>query len=175
MSMSRAQSPAEPQVEPPYHDVIDPVGRPLRLTLEPTDLDGLQRSQAADLREQVAATGYAVVRDVVPVDLLAAANAAFEREVKGDDRPFYRLSGSPVAHTFTEAGFMREGLRDLQSLDRRRSPQFSARAMDVVTNANLTDLVEVLLGERGKIVQTMYFEGNAATQPHQDTYYLDAD
>ena len=34
---------------------------------------------------------------------------------------------------------------------------------------------EVLIGEKPKVVQSMYFEGNSATWEHQDTYYLDAE
>jgi phytanoyl-CoA hydroxylase len=32
-----------------------------------------------------------------------------------------------------------------------------------------------ILGEPGKLVQSMYFDGNPVTWPHQDTYYLDAE
>jgi phytanoyl-CoA hydroxylase len=36
-------------------------------------------------------------------------------------------------------------------------------------------VVRLLLGAPGKLVQSMYFEGNPATWAHQDTYYLDAE
>ena len=39
----------------------------------------------------------------------------------------------------------------------------------------LQDAARVLLRDKPKLVQSMYFEANAATQAHQDTYYLDAE
>jgi len=33
----------------------------------------------------------------------------------------------------------------------------------------------MILGEPGTLVQSMFFEGNPVTWPHQDTYYLDAE
>jgi phytanoyl-CoA hydroxylase len=35
--------------------------------------------------------------------------------------------------------------------------------------------VSTILGEPGKLVQSMYFDGNPVTWPHQDAYYLDAE
>src|SRR5258708_19432794 len=36
-------------------------------------------------------------------------------------------------------------------------------------------MARTILGEPGKLVQSMYFEGNPVTWAHQDTYYLDAE
>jgi len=38
----------------------------------------------------------------------------------------------------------------------------------------VAEVADALLGEPGKIVQSMYFQGNPSTWPHQDAYYLDA-
>lgn len=47
-------------------------------------------------------------------------------------------------------------------------------SVHVTTHAKLQQALRGLFGEAGKLVQSMYFEGNPATWPHQDTYYLDA-
>src|SRR2546430_17089029 len=46
--------------------------------------------------------------------------------------------------------------------------------MSVITHPSLHRRFEAILGEPGKIVQSMYFEGNPKTWAHQDTYYLDS-
>ncbi len=124
----------------------------------------------AHLREH----GYVVVRGVVPPTLAERANAAFAAEVKPDARPYYRLSGRPEPHRRTEAGFMLQGLRDVQSLDRRHAPAFRTAALELLTHPALVALGAAALEAPATIVQTMYFEGNPATPPHQDTHYLDA-
>ena len=54
-------------------------------------------------------------------------------------------------------------------------PTFRKRGADLITTASLQSAVRAILGEAGKIVQSMYFEGNPATWAHQDTYYLDSE
>src|SRR3546814_11124767 len=44
-----------------------------------------------------------------------------------------------------------------------------------MTHPRVQDAVRTIRGEAGKIVQSMYFEGNPATWAHQDSYYLDAE
>ena len=155
----------------------DPIERPLEVATsaadEPTPAFGTD--QLAEAAAYYAEQGYVVVRGVVPAEVCARANDAFDDEVKADRRSFYRLSGTPEPHRYTEAGFMLDGVRDVQSLDRRHHPEFRRASLDVVTHPGLSELIRVVLGEPGKVVQTMYFEGNPATQPHQDTYYLDAE
>ena len=175
MSSSPVDQGSASQTGPDPYDTVDPIGRPLQLTVDPVAGEGFGRDQHDEIRASYRAHGYVVVRGVIPVDLARRANDEFDREIRDDTRPFYRLSGRPEAHTFTDTGFMFDGMRDVQSLDRRRSPGFVRASLDVLTHPALADAVEVILGERGTIVQTMYFEGNPSTQPHQDTYYLDAD
>tara|TARA_B100001093_G_C26841401_1_gene1020744 strand:- start:336 stop:1340 length:1005 start_codon:yes stop_codon:yes gene_type:complete len=44
----------------------------------------------------------------------------------------------------------------------------------VFTNVVICNALKTILGEKPKIVQSMYFEGNSATWEHQDSYYLDS-
>ena len=63
----------------------------------------------------------------------------------------------------------------VQSLDRRHFAGFRRAGLDLLTHANMQRAVTTILGEPGKLVQSMYFDGNPVTWPHQDTYYLDAE
>ena len=64
---------------------------------------------------------------------------------------------------------------NVQSLDRRHFGDFRQAGLDLLTHANMQRAVSTILGEPGKLVQSMYFDGNPVTWPHQDTYYLDAE
>ena len=45
----------------------------------------------------------------------------------------------------------------------------------VFSNISICKALRSILGEKPKIVQSMYFEGNSATWEHQDSYYLDSE
>ena len=132
--------------------------------------------QAADIRKYYDENGYVVVRGLLPQDLCDRATASFEAEVKPFGGFIYRqASGNPERHVFTNEGFMLNSILNVQSLDRRRFASFRQAGLDLLTHANLQRAVTTILGEPGKLVQSMYFDGNPVTWPHQDTYYLDAE
>lgn len=156
----------------------DPIGRPLDVpgsVGSPTSSPRFDVEDVAGFTSYYREHGYVVLRSVVPKKACQVANDAFDAEVKHDHRAFYRLSGMPEPHVYTDAGFMLQGIRDVQSLAKRRYPSFHSASLAVLTDARLQSAVTAVLGEPGTIVQTMYFEGNPATQPHHDSYYLDAD
>ncbi|MCU1455589.1 MAG: Phytanoyl-CoA dioxygenase [Acidimicrobiales bacterium] len=165
-----------PTAAPGRHATLDPLGRPLEVPATAADdASGFAADDVERLRQAYDEDGYVVVRGVVSVTRCEAANRAFDQDVKGDPRPYYRLSGRPEHHVLTAQGLMRDGIRDVQSLDPRRAPNMRRAGSDAVTDPALAALVASVLGEPAQVVQTMYFEGNPATQPHQDTYYLDAE
>ena len=132
--------------------------------------------QAADIRKYYDENGYVVVRGLLPQDLCDRATASFEAEVKPFGGFIYRqASANPERHVFTNEGFMLNTILNVQSLDRRHFAGFRQAGLDLLTHANMQRAVSTILGEPGKLVQSMYFDGNPVTWPHQDTYYLDAE
>lgn len=132
--------------------------------------------QAAEIRSYYDEYGYVVIRDLIPRDVCQAARRAFAQEVKPYKGFIYRqATANPERHVFTEHGYMLNSILNIQSIDGRHFPQFRRAGLDVITHAGLQTAVRHLFGEPGKVVQSMYFEGNPATWPHQDTYYLDAE
>lgn len=157
--------------------VTDPLGRSLEVAGSAADDDPyFTVDQADELRAYFAEQGYVVVRGLVPPERCAAAIAAFDDEVRPFGGHIYRqTTARPERHELTDRGFVRNPLLNVQSLDPRRFPRFRTAALGVLTSSDLQRAVTTLLGRPGTIVQSMYFEGNPATDPHQDTYYLDAD
>jgi len=70
---------------------------------------------------------------------------------------------------------MLNSILNVQSLDHRQFGGFRRTGLDLLTHADMQRAVSTILGEPGKLVQSMYFDGNPVTWPHQDTYYLDAE
>jgi len=128
------------------------------------------------IRQYYNENGYVVVRGLLPPELCDRATAFFETEVKPFDGFIYRqASANPERHVFTNKGFMLNSILNIQSLDPRCLAGFRRAGLELLTHGNMQRAVSATLGEPGKLVQSMYFDGNPVTWPHQDTYYLDAE
>jgi phytanoyl-CoA hydroxylase len=132
--------------------------------------------ETAAIRTYYADYGYVVVRGLVPAALLDRANAAFDDEVLPSTRFIYRqASANPERHVLTANGFMQNSILNLQSLDPRYYGGFRHNAAQLLTDPAIQKVVQGIFGEPPKLVQSMYFQGNPVTWPHQDTYYLDSE
>lgn len=119
--------------------------------------------------------GYVVIRNAVPAQLCDAANTAFDRECYPSNGFIYRqTTARPERHSFSPTGHVLNPILNVQSVDPRRYPGFRNAGLDVLTAQGVAEAGKALLGEPGKVVQSMYFQGNPSTWPHQDAYYLDA-
>ncbi len=121
--------------------------------------------------------GFVVLRGAVPTNICDAARQAFEQEFKHSPRKFYRQSSSGALelNRFSDQGFLMNPLINFQDLRQAEFPTFRGTCLDVATATMPHRFTRGLFGEQGKIVQTMYFEGNPATWAHQDSYYLDSE
>lgn len=119
--------------------------------------------------------GYVVLRGMVTDGLCDAVNKAFDKEVYPSNGFIYRQTTARAErNAFTDHDFMINPVLNVQSVDPSRYPEFRESAVDVITARSIQAACRNLLGEPGKIVQSMYFQGNPSTWPHQDTYYLDS-
>lgn len=144
----------------------------------PAATDGefaLPLAEPERLREFFAAEGYAVVRGAVPRSLCAAARTAFASEVKPSRAYFKRHASSDFEqHEFTEAGFMKYPIMNIQDLPERAYGIFRSLGLALLAHDSVRDVMALLLGEPGRIVHTMYFDGNQKTWAHRDSHYIDA-
>jgi phytanoyl-CoA hydroxylase len=159
------------------YEIADFSGRKIEIPAgEENDCPYFVLHQAEDIRKYYDENGYVVVRGLLPRDLCDRANASFEAEVKPFGGFIYRqASGNPERHVFTSEGFILNSIMNVQSLDRRHFAGFRQAGLELLTHAHMQRAVSTILGEPGKLVQSMYFDGNPFTWPHQDTYYLDAE
>jgi phytanoyl-CoA hydroxylase len=162
---------------PRRYAIADFSGRQIEVPVaKEDDYSYFALDQAGDIRKYYGENGYVVVRGLLPQGLCDCATTSFEEEVKPFGGFIYRqASANPERHVFTNEGYMLNSILNVQSLDRRRFAGFRQAGLDLLTHVNMQCAVSTILGSPGKLVQSMYFDGNPVTWPHQDTYYLDAE
>lgn len=132
--------------------------------------------QPRELRAYYDAYGYVVIRGLVSAEACGRARARYDGEVKPYRGFIYRqATANPERHAFTDHGFMLNSILNIQSLDDRHFSGFKRSGLEILADPAMQAACRAILGAPGKLVQSMYFEGNPATWPHQDTYYLDAE
>ncbi len=119
--------------------------------------------------------GFAIIRGLVPQEVCQAAIEAFERDVKPSRAYFKRHEwGRFQKHTFTEHGFMQYPIMNFQDLSPRFAT-FKRLGLDVLAHARVQEVMKALFNEPGRIIHTMFFDGNQRTTAHRDSHFIDAE
>ncbi len=134
-------------------------------------------SQKLAIKQYYDQNGYVVLRDLVAAADCERVRGLWNVEVKPSQEFIYRQATAEAErHVFNAQGWVMNPILNLQSVDPRRYPRFRDFATHrILTAPGLVQTLQLLLGERPKIVQSMYFEGNSVTWEHQDSYYLDSE
>ncbi|MGF6673732.1 phytanoyl-CoA dioxygenase family protein [Paraburkholderia tuberum] len=159
------------------HQILSPIGTKIEIpeveaengtTFQLTDLVGAKRYYEEN--------GYVVVRNVVDPDICDSIRGAFDHTVKRYPGYIYRqATANPEKNRINEHGFVMNPLLNLQSLSDADFAPLKRLAVSVFASAPIKSVNRELFSEEGTLVQSMYFEGNSETWPHQDTYYLDSE
>lgn len=159
------------------YSITGPAGEPLSI---PSDSGEDQAyfgpHQLHDARDYLIEHGYTVVRGLIPRELCEAANERVRDELAHYPGYLYRqTTANPEVHAFNDRGFMMNPIQNVQDVPTAQLGRFRRATLDVLTHERVQALLDVLYDEPGKLVQSMYFQGNTATWAHQDTYYLDSE
>ena len=161
------------------HERTPPLPRQLVLqhprgTSETEPYPSLENSVA--FRQWFEREGYIVVRHAVPAKLCDSGIQAFCREVLPDRWGFFErhASGRYERHVLTESGFMKYPIMNLQDMSETKYADFRSKGLDVLTQPRIRQAVQVVCGEVGRLVHTMYFDGNQTTWAHRDGHYIDS-
>ncbi|AFY69917.1 Phytanoyl-CoA dioxygenase [Thalassoporum mexicanum PCC 7367] len=141
------------------------------------ELQQLQQAQdPAAIRDYYDQHGYVVLRGIMPDEVCDRAIAAYKQQAKPYQGHLYRQtsSGDAEKNRFSDNGYLLNSILNVQDLGDPALAEFKQASLDVITHQHMYDAAQMILGELGIIVQSMYFEGNPATWAHQDSYYLDA-
>lgn len=134
-------------------------------------------NQIEEIGKYYEENGYVVVGGGIDAATCDRIRALWNTEVKPYHGFMYRQATARAErHKLNDKGWVMNPILNLQSVDPRRFPSFRAYATDkVLSHPSLSRIFHVLLNDKPKIVQSMYFEGNSATWEHQDSYYLDSE
>jgi phytanoyl-CoA hydroxylase len=120
--------------------------------------------------------GFIVVRNALPASLCEAAKQAFLAEVWPDKRHLFlrHASGAYERHVYTDAGFMKYPIMNIQDVSGQRYPRFRNLGLQLLTQDAIRRAMENLFGEPGQLIHSMYFDGNQVTWAHRDGHYIDS-
>ncbi|MGO9988395.1 MAG: phytanoyl-CoA dioxygenase family protein [Steroidobacteraceae bacterium] len=135
------------------------------------------RDEFAAIKAYYDEHGYVIVKSLLTAGTCDTQRQLWNEEVKPFRGHIYRqASAKAEKHVFNKRGWVMNPILNLQSVDPKRFPRFRNHATsEILAAPALTEVFKALLGEKPKIVQSMYFEGNSATWEHQDSYYLDSE
>lgn len=166
-----------PSTQGATYAIAAPTGETIAIPMafDPANDAGPSLDQPEALKAHFDREGFVVLRGLIPTTLCDAVVQAFHSEVRPSRDYFYRhATDHPQPHVFTEHGFMKYPLMNLQDLPRSRFGTFQRHGMDVLTHPDVQAVMGVLYGEAFQQIHTMFFDGNQTTWPHHDSYYIDA-
>lgn len=159
------------------HTIKSPIGKEISIPEVADENDQtFSLTELSDASHYYEKNGYVVVRDVIDPMVCDELRSAFAHTVKRYQGYIYRqTSANPERNRVNEFGFVMNPILNLQSLRLSEFAPLKDLAMHTFASQAIKTITHALFSEHAKLVQSMYFEGNAETWPHQDTYYLDSE
>lgn len=118
--------------------------------------------------------GYVVLRGLIPHEGCDDLLTVFDREVRWSRHMILRQRNMRYErNVFDVDGFLANPIFNVHDLETRTFAAFKIAALDILTGDGVARVAGTLLGERVKLVQSMFFEGSVGTWAHQDSYYQD--
>ena len=117
--------------------------------------------------------GYVVMPGLLPSNLIDKVLSLYRRDILRSKTKFYRQSTSFYERNrLTNYGHVTQSFLDIHNY--KRFPEFREAALSLYFSKELLKgLSDVTGHERHNLMQSMLFDANVATIPHQDWWYLD--
>jgi phytanoyl-CoA hydroxylase len=118
--------------------------------------------------------GYAVLPKLVSDEAIDRTLALFRQDILPSKERFYRQNTNKYEQNrINSHGYVQQAFLDAH--DYGRHPEFSRSLLDVFTDGTVLARLRDASGEdRVNLMQSMFFDQNAATSAHQDWWYLDS-
>jgi phytanoyl-CoA hydroxylase len=135
-------------------------------------VEAKQRAKTA-ANEYYEENGYYICRGLIPVDMIDRLLQRYQDEIVPSNFPFSRqTTGKYESNELTEHGYVKQSFIDIH--DYQKFPEFSRSARDIFTSHRVREALREVTGFTSfNLMQTMLFDANAETVPHQDWWYLD--
>lgn len=141
-----------------------------------SDISVLERQAPGNksaVREYYETNGYYVWESLIAPVMIDRLLHRYQQDILPSKNSFFRQNTNRYeVNKFTEHGYIQQSFLDIH--DYRKFPDFSRCAKALYTSREMRDALSEITGFASfKLMQTMLFDANTATQPHQDCWYLD--
>ena len=121
--------------------------------------------------------GYVIFSNCVSKKICDELRKLWDESIKRYKGKIYRQTTAKAEkNLFNNNNWVMNPILNLQSLNPNLFSNLRTKVdQNVFSNLSICKVLKSILGEKPKIIQSMYFEGNSATWEHQDSYYLDSE
>jgi phytanoyl-CoA hydroxylase len=118
--------------------------------------------------------GYVVRRQLIDPALIDQLVAQYQQTIVPSRYPFFRQDRNRYEpHQINAYGHVQQSFLDIH--DYQEFPEFSHHVKQIVCSQALQTALQSITGcDQAHVMQTMLFDANTATPPHQDWWYLDS-
>lgn len=118
--------------------------------------------------------GYVVVPGLIHQEHIDQLMFFYERDILKSKAKFYRQNTNVYdLNRYTSAGHVIQSFLDVHHY--KRFPEFRQAALDLYFSDSMKAGLSAVTGYgKHNLMQSMLFDANAATPPHQDWWYLDS-
>ena len=120
------------------------------------------------------ANGYVVVRDLIPGSAIDHLLEIYSAQIIPSRTRFFRQNTNRYERNeLSSYGYVEQSFLDIHAFG--HFPLFARAALDIFCHQNLLTMLSRVTGsESHNLMQSMLFDMNTHTQPHQDWWYLDS-
>jgi phytanoyl-CoA hydroxylase len=128
-----------------------------------------------EIEQSYQENGYYIFRQLIPNELIDELLADYQKSVLPSKKYFFRQSSNRwEKHKLTEHGYCVQSLLDIHNYQ-NSFPNFGEAAKKIFCLQAVRQALNQLTGSaEHSLMQSMFFDLNAATPAHQDWYYLDS-
>lgn len=125
-------------------------------------------------REYYEENGYFVCHKLMSPALIDRLVERYQSDIVPARHPFFRQNTNAYeTNRLTQHGYVKQSFLDIH--DYAKFPDFSQCARDIYTNTEVRNALKDITGfDSFNLMQTMLFDANTETRPHQDWWYLDS-
>jgi phytanoyl-CoA hydroxylase len=126
-----------------------------------------------DVRDYYETNGYVVLRNLVSCDLIDTLLKLYSEQILPSNYPFFRQNTNAYEpNKLNEFGYVEQSFLDIH--DYKKFQEFSTIAKEIFCSDSIQNALRQITGYSSfNLMQSMLFDANTETPPHQDWYYLD--
>lgn len=130
-------------------------------------------SVSTQIKAHYDAEGYVIVKNLIPAKFIDEVSTRYKKEILPSKTRFYRQNTNKYEkNVITEQGFVKQAFLDVH--DYTEYPEFSLATKELFFCKEITQALSQITGFSDfNLMQSMLFDANAGTAPHQDWWYLD--